>query len=181
VTAVVPPTGTWSVDPARSRVEFQVKQLGIDTVRGAFNEFTGTLELGDDLTGARAHGFVSVASVDTNRRRRDAHLRSPHFFDAERFPELTFESGEIRPLDADSFEIAGNLTMHGVTRPITLTAELQGTREDPWGNQRVALEVAGQLNRGDYGMTFNQALGSGNMLVSDRVKLVLDISAVKRA
>jgi polyisoprenoid-binding protein YceI len=168
------PTGTWSVDPAHSRVEFQAKHLGIAPVRGAFSDFEGTLELGDDLAGARAYGSVSVASVDTKKERRDAHLRSPDFFDAERFPKLTFESSEIRPLDAGTFEIAGDLTMHGVTRAITLTAELQDTEEDPRGNQRVALEVGGQLNRGDYGM---QAL---NVLVSDKVKLRLDISAVKQ-
>jgi len=92
------PTGTWSVDPSHSNVEFSVKHLGIASVRGAFNEFEGALELGDDLAGARAYASVSVASVDTNQERRDAHLRSPDFFDAERFPKLTFESSEIRPL-----------------------------------------------------------------------------------
>lgn len=173
------PTGTWSVDPAHSRVEFQAKHLGIAPVRGAFNAFEGTLELGDDLAGARAYGSVSVASVDTSQARRDAHLRSPDFFDAERFPKLAFESREIRPLDAERFEIAGDLTMHGVTRPITLTAELQGTEEDSRGNQRVALAVGGRLNRRDYGMTPSQALV--DMVVSDEVTLRLDISAVERA
>ncbi|HEY1273949.1 MAG TPA: YceI family protein [Thermoleophilaceae bacterium] len=173
------PTGTWSVDPAHSAVEFQVKHLGIASVRGAFNEFEGTLEIGEDS--ARAYGTVSAASVDTNEDQRDAHLRSEDFFHAEEHPQLIFEAREIRPLDEDTFEIAGDLTMRGVTRPITLTAELQGTEEDPWGNERVGLEVTGQLNRGDYGMTFNQALGSGNVLVSDKVKLRLDISAVKQA
>jgi polyisoprenoid-binding protein YceI len=169
------PTGTWSIDRAHSRVEFQVKQLGVASVRGAFNEFEGTLEVGDDLAGARAYGSVSVASVDTRNARRDAHLRSRDFFDVERFPKLTFESSEIRPLDRETFKIAGDLTMHGVTRPITLTAELHGTEDDPSGNQRVELEVGGELNRGDYGMTF------GGVMVSDKVKLRLDISAVKQA
>jgi polyisoprenoid-binding protein YceI len=172
------PTGTWSVDPAKSRVEFQVKHLGIAPVRGAFNEFEGTLELGDDLAGSRIYGSVSVASVDTNVERRDGDLRSPEFFDAERFPKLTFESREIRPLDGETFEIAGDLTMHGVTRPITLTAELH---DDPWDDGRVRLEVGGQLSRSDYGLAFNQALGSINVLVSDKVRLRLDISAVKQA
>jgi polyisoprenoid-binding protein YceI len=175
------PTGTWAVDPAHSRVEFQVKHLGIATVRGAFNEFEGALEIGSDLASAKAYGTVSAASVDTNEEQRDGHLRSADFFDAEQHPQLTFEAREIKPLDAETFEITGDLTMRGVTRPITLTAELQGTEEDPWGNQRVGLEVRGQLNRSDWGMTFNQALGSGNMLVSDKVKLQLDISAVKQS
>jgi polyisoprenoid-binding protein YceI len=175
------PTGTWAVDPAHSRVEFQVKHLGIATVRGAFNEFEGALEIGADLASARAYGTVSANSVDTNEDQRDAHLRSADFFDAEQHPQLTFEAREIRPLDADTFKITGDLTIRGVTREIVLTAELQGTEEDPWGNQRVGLEVEGQINRGDFGMTFNQALGSGNVLVSDKVKIHLDISAVKQA
>src|SRR5919109_1350472 len=175
------PTGTWKVDPAHSNVEFSVKHLGIATVRGKFNDFEGTLEIGDDLDSARAHGTVQTASVYTNEDQRDNHLRSQDFFHAEAHPELSFESTAIRPIDDDTFEIEGDLTMRGVSRPITLNAEVQGTESDPWGNERVGLEVTGQLNRGDWGMTFNQALGSGNVLVSDRVKLSLDISAVKQA
>jgi polyisoprenoid-binding protein YceI len=177
-TRTVLPTGTWSVDPAHSNVEFSVKHLGIATVRGAFNEFEGTFDVGEDGS-ARARGTVTAASIDTNEEARDAHLRSADFFHAEVHPELTFESTRIRPLDEDTFEIEGDLKMRGVTRPVVLLAELQGTEIDPLGNERVGLEVSGQLNRGDWGMTFNQALGSGNVLVSDRVKLSLDISAVK--
>jgi polyisoprenoid-binding protein YceI len=169
------PTGTWSVDPDRSRVEFQAKHLSIAAVRGAFGEFEGTLEVGDGPAGARVSGSVSVASIDTKSARRDVHLRSPAFFDAERFPEIAFASSAIRPLDAETFEIAGDLTMHGVTRPIALTAKLKGTEEDPRGSQRVALEVAGQLSRGDYGMR------GVRVLVSDKVTLRLEISAIRQA
>jgi polyisoprenoid-binding protein YceI len=179
-TRTILPTGTWSVDPAHSNVEFTVKHLGIATVRGAFNEFEGGLEVGEDGS-ARVRGTVTVASVDTNEETRDAHLRSEDFFHAEVHPELSFESTEIAALDEDGFEIRGDLTMRGVTRPIVLEAELQGTETDPWGNERVGLEVRGQLNRGDWGLTYNQMLGSGNMLVSDKVKLSLDISAVKQS
>ena len=171
------PTGTWNVDPTHSRVEFSVKNLGIATVRGAFNEFEGTL----DLESGRCHGTVKVASVDTNDEGRDAHLRSADFFVADEHPELSFESTSIRPVDEDTFEIEGRLTIRGVTNPVVLTAELQGSETDPWGNERIALEVTGKLDRSDWGMTFNQVLGSGNMLVSDRVKLQLDISAIKQA
>ena len=174
------PTGTWNVDPAHSRVEFQVKHLGIATVRGHFAEFEGTLDVSEDLSAATARGLVKVASVNTNEEKRDDHLRSPDFFDAEQYEHISFESKAIVPVDEDEFEITGDLTLHGVTREITLRAEVTGTEEDPWGNERVGLEVTGHLNRGDYGMTFNQALGSGNMLVSDRVKLALDISAVRQ-
>jgi polyisoprenoid-binding protein YceI len=178
--ATAVPTGTWKIDPGHSNVEFSAKHLGIATVRGKFNEFEGTLEIGDDLASARAYGTVSAASVTTNEDQRDDHLRSEDFFHAEVHPELTFESTAIRPVDEDSFEIEGELTMRGVTRPITLRADVQGTESDPWGNERVGLEVTGKLNRRDWGMTFNQALGSGNVLVSDRIKLSLDISAVKQ-
>jgi polyisoprenoid-binding protein YceI len=180
-TATVVPTGTWKIDPAHSSVEFSVKHLGIATVRGRFNEFEGTLEIDDDLASARAYGTVKTASVYTNEEQRDNHLRSEDFFHAAAHPELSFESTAIRPVDDDSFEIEGELTMRGVTRPIALKAEIQGTESDPWGNERVGLEVTGRLDRGDWGMTFNQALGSGNVLVSDRVKLSLDISAIKQA
>jgi polyisoprenoid-binding protein YceI len=179
-TRTVLPTGTWTVDPAHSNIEFSVKHLGIATVRGAFNEFEGGFEVGEDGS-ARARGTVNAASIDTNEDRRDAHLRSEDFFHAEVHPELSFESTEIRPLGEDAFLIHGELTMRGVTRPVVLEAELQGTETDPWGNERVALEANGQLNRRDWGMTFNQALGSGNMLVSDKVKLTLDISAIKQS
>jgi polyisoprenoid-binding protein YceI len=178
-TTTTPLTGTWSVDPSHSNVEFSVKHLGIATVKGAFREFEGTLVIGEDL--ATASGTVQVASVDTNEPQRDAHLRSADFFDAENHPELTFVATAIRPVDEDTFAIDAELTLHGVTNPITLTAEVQGFEQDPWGNDRVGLEITGQLKRGDYGMTFNQALGSGNMLVSDKVKLSLDISAVRQA
>jgi polyisoprenoid-binding protein YceI len=163
------PTGTWTVDRAQSHVEFEARHLGIAPVRGTFTQFEGTLELGDDLARGRVYGSVSVASLDTNQGKRDAHLRSPDFFDAERFPKLTFESSEIRRLDAETFEIAGDLTIHGVTRPITLSAERKIFEEG-----RLALEVAGRLKRGDYGMTHL------NGLVSNTVRLWLDISAVKR-
>jgi polyisoprenoid-binding protein YceI len=178
-TRTVLPTGTWTVDPAHSNVEFSAKHLGIATVRGAFNEFEGTFEVGDDGS-AKARGTVEVVSIDTNEDQRDTHLRSEDFFHAEVHPQLSFESTEIRPVDEDAFLIQGDLTMRGLTRPIVLEAELQGTEIDPWGNERVALEARGQLNRRDWGMTFNQALGSGNMLVSDKIKLSLDISAIKQ-
>lgn len=168
-------------DPSHSNVEFSVKHLGIATVRGKFDRFEGTLEIGEDLSSARAYGTVQAASVDTNEPQRDEHLRSADFFGVEANPELSFESTAIRPLDEETFEIEGDLTVNGVTNPITLKAEIQGTEIDPWDNQRVGLEVTGQLSRGDWSMTFNQALGSGNVLVSDKVKLSLDISAVKQA
>ena len=180
-TPTVIPVGTWSVDPAHSKVGFAVKHMGIATVRGEFTEFAGTLEIGEDLSSAKAHGTVKTTSVDTNEPQRDDHLRSPDFFDVAQYPELRFESTSVEALDDEEFRITGKLTIHGVTNDVVLHADLQGTDIDPWGNERVGLEVTGQLSRGDYGMKFNQALGSGNMLVADKVKLALDISAVKQS
>jgi polyisoprenoid-binding protein YceI len=175
------PTGTWSVDPAHSKVGFAVKHMGIATVRGEFTEFEGTLEIGEDLSSAKVYGAVKAQSVDTNEPQRDEHLRSADFFDVAQYPELRFESTSIERLDDEEFRITGQLTIHGVTNDIVLHADVQGTDVDPWGNERVGLEITGQLSRGDYGMKFNQALGSGNMLVADKVKLTLDVSAVKQA
>ena len=179
-TATIVPTGTWTVDPSHSTVGFSVKHLGIATVRGKFEEFEGTLEIGEDLTSARAYGTVQAASVNTNDSGRDEHLRSADFFGVEANPQVRFESTAIRQLDEDTFEIEGDLAMNGITRPVTLTAVVEGTEIDPWGNERVGLEVTGRVNRGDWGMTFNQALGSGNLLVGEKVTLNLDISAVKQ-
>ncbi len=180
-TTTLIPTGVWTVDPSHSTVGFAVKHMGIATVRGKFEQFEGALEIGADLASAKAHGTVQTASVNTNEPQRDDHLRSADFFDAEANPQLTFASTSIAAVDEDTFEIVGDLTIHGVTNEITLTAEVQGFDTDPWGNERVGLEVTGQLSRADYGMKFNQALGSGNMLVADKVKLQLDISAVKQS
>jgi polyisoprenoid-binding protein YceI len=171
------PTGTWKVDPVHSSVEFQVKHLGIATVKGGFNQFEGTLEVGPD--GASAYGTVKVDSVDTREPQRDEHLRSPDFFDAASYPEISFQSTDIRPVDADTFEVEGDLTIHGVTQRVALKGVLEGTETDPQGNDRVGLSVVGDINRSDHDMKFNAALGSGNMLVSDKVKILLDISAVK--
>jgi polyisoprenoid-binding protein YceI len=171
------PAGTWKVDPVHSSVEFQVKHLGIATVKGQFKEFEGTLEVGPD--GAVAYGTVKTTSVDTREPQRDEHLRSADFFDAEQNPEISFRSTAITPVDEDDFEIEGDITIHGVTQPLKLKATLEGTETDPQGNDRVGVSAAGQIDRKDFGMTFNAALGSGNLLVSDKVKIQLDISAVK--
>jgi polyisoprenoid-binding protein YceI len=174
------PTGTWRVDPIHSGVEFQVKHLGIATVKGSFKEFEGTLEVGPG--GVSAKGSVQVASIDTREEQRDAHLRSADFFDAENIPEITFVSTSITPVDDDeTFEIEGDFSIHGVTKPLKLKATLEGTETDPQGNERVGVSAAAQIERSDYGMKFNMALGSGNLAVSDKVKIVLDISAVKAA
>ena len=174
------PTGTWKTDAIHSNVGFSVKHMGVSTVRGQFTDFDGTLEVAEDGS-AKAYGTVKTASVDTKEPQRDEHLRSPDFFDAANHPELAFQSTSIQPQDEDTFKIAGELTINGVTREVELDGEVTGSDVDPQGNTRVGLEITGELSRKDYDMKFNAALGSGNLVVSDRVKLALDISAVKQA
>ena len=174
------PTGTWEVDPAHSTVGFAVKHMGIANVRGRFTEFEGTLEVGEDLASSAARGSVKVASITTEEEQRDEHLRSPDFFNVEEFPEILFESTLVEAIDDESTSVVGNLTMHGITREVKLKAVVQGTDTDPWGNERTGLEVVGVLKRSDFDMKFNQALGSGNVLVGDKVNMSLDISAVRQ-
>lgn len=171
------PTGTWKVDPVHSSVEFHVKHLGIATVKGQFTRFEGTLAAGAD--GATASGSVEVASVDTREPQRDAHLRSADFFEVESFPRIEFASTAIRSIDQDEFEIDADLTIHGVTRPVTLKASFEGAETDPQGNDRVGVSATAQINRSDFGMRFNAALGSGNVVVGDKVKILVEVSAVR--
>jgi polyisoprenoid-binding protein YceI len=175
------PVGTWVIDPAHSSIAFSVKHMGIATVRGRFTEFEGTFVIGDDLASSTARGTVKVASITTNEDQRDAHLRSADFFNAAEYPEITFEAKHVEAIDDESSQLIGSLTMHGVTRDIKLTTVVQGTDVDPWGNERAGLEIVGVLKRSDFDMKFNQALGSGNVLVGDSVKLSLDLSAIKNA
>lgn len=179
-TETTAPTGTWNVDPAHSRIGFAVRHLGISTVRGAFNEFEGTLEIGEDLSSAKATGTVHVGSITTGQPDRDGHLLNSDFFDAENNPEIAFESTSIAPSGDGQVTIRGNLTIMGTTKEVVLNGELGGTETDPFGNERVGLEVHGELKRSEFGMEFNIPLSSGGgFVMSDKVKLSLDISAVK--
>ena len=172
------PTGTYAVDAGHSSVEFQVKHLGIATVKGFFSDFEGSLETAEDGT-LSATGVVKARSLNTRNGQRDEHLRSPDFFDVDRHPEIRFQSTSIVPVDETSYRIVGDLTIRGITNEIELEAVTQGSEQDPWGNTRVGLEVTGELNREEFGLTWNQALESGGLLVGKNVKILLDVSAVK--
>ncbi|MCZ7590161.1 MAG: YceI family protein [Gaiella sp.] len=178
-TALLAP-GSWHVDPAHSSVEFQVKHLMIATVKGRFTDFTGTLEALEDGT-LRATGTIQAASIDTHEPKRDEHLRSADFFEADAYPEITFASTEIVPAAKGDFRVLGDLTIRGITKPVELTGGIEGSGRDPWGNDRVALQVRGTINRSDWGLTWNQALEAGGVLVGDKVKLELELSTVKPA
>jgi polyisoprenoid-binding protein YceI len=173
------PTGTWKVDPTHSSVAFEVKHMMIATVRGHFREFEGTIETAEDIADSRAYGTVNVASIDTGNADRDAHLRSPDFFDVERFPETRFESTRIEPLGGPNFRMTGNLTLRDVTREVEMDATVQGAGVDPWGNERVGVAVRGTVNRTDFGLRWQQMLESGGFLVGEEVGILIDISAVR--
>jgi polyisoprenoid-binding protein YceI len=174
------PTGTYSVDPAHSSVGFEVKHMGIATVRGAFKTFQGTLDATDELP--VLSGSVEVASVDTGDANRDGHLAAPDFFDAAGHPQITFRSTALQPVSDGEVRLSGEITIKGITRPIELTGVIAdpGTT-DPWGNQRVGLELQGTIDRREFDLKWNQTLPNGNLLVANEVKLVLSVSAVKAA
>jgi polyisoprenoid-binding protein YceI len=180
-TKTVLPTGTWDLDSHHSKLGFAVKHMGVSTVRGEFGEFEGVLEIGETPEESRIYGTAKTASVNTGQPDRDEHLRSPDFFDAESNPELRFESKRIETVDDETLRVIADLTINGVTREIELEAEVGGTTVGMQDEERLGLEATGKLSRKDFGMKFNAALGGGNAVVADKVKLALDVSAVKRS
>jgi polyisoprenoid-binding protein YceI len=176
------PAGTWNVDPSHSSVAFEVKHLMIATVRGHFSDFEGTLEAAeDDPANSRAWGVVRVASIDTGNADRDAHLRSPDFFDVERYPEARFESTRVEHQEGGHYRVSGDLTIKEATRSVEFDACVDGAAEDPWGNERVGVAVRGSIDRTEFGLTWQQALASGGLLVGEEVKILIDISAIRDA
>jgi polyisoprenoid-binding protein YceI len=178
--ASLPDSGTWIVDSAHSRVGFAVTFMGISTVRGAFERFQGTFNIDGDLADAEIRAEIDAASIHTGQAQRDAHLLGSDFFDVRRFPTLSFVSMQIEPLEDERFTIVGDLTMHGVTRPIELEASALGSGLDPWGKERLGLELHGELSRGAFGISFNAPLGADKVAVSDTVELDLDLSVIKQ-
>jgi polyisoprenoid-binding protein YceI len=174
------PAGQWQVDGAHSGVEFGIKHLLITTVKGTFDKFEGTIEIAQDGT-AHAKGVIRADSIDTNEPQRDEHLRSPDFFDAAGFPEITFESTEIGEVEGSAFRVVGDLTIRGTTRPIDLEATFEGAATDPWGKERIGLTVRGHLDPNDYGVDWNQELDAGGNLLGDRVDFTATISAARQA
>ena len=170
-------SGSWSVDPAHSKVEFRVEYMMIQTVRGRFRDFEGAIVAGDEPS---VVGSIKVASLETLHDERDAHLRSPDFFDVERFPEISFRAGAMQfNGDGSHFALPGDLTIKGVTLPITLEGELHGSAADTQHRQRLALTLRGRIDRSEYGLVWNRVLETGGMLVGDVVDLRLDVAAVR--
>ena len=175
-----PATTVWSVDNAHSQVGFAVKHLMISTVRGRFGSVSGTVEFpGGDYKDARADVSIDAASIDTREEKRDTHLRSADFFDVERFPTLTFKSRRVQAINGDTFQLVGDLTIKGITREVVLDVEVEGFQKDPWGNQKAGFSATTKVNRKDFGLTWNQALETGGLLVGDDVKISLDVQLLQ--
>lgn len=175
-------TGEYTLDVAHSRLGFVARHAMVTKVRGAFNEFDGKATIdGQNPENSSASVTIQGASIDTRNAQRDEHLRGNDFLDLATYPTITFVSTAIRHLGGAEFEVDGDLTIRGVTKPITLPLEFTGAAKDPFGNDRVGFEGSVTINRKDYGVTWNAALETGGVLVSDKIVLEVEVSAIKTA
>lgn len=180
-TGLAAATGTWVIDASHSTIGFTVRHAMIAKVRGSFGEFEGSFTInGDDLSASSAEVTIAAASIDTSSADRDAHLKSADFLDVEQFPTLTFTSTAVA-VDGPEVTLTGDLTIHGVTRPVTVEYEYVGTSRDPYGNERIGFEGKAKISRKEFNLTWNAALETGGVLVGDEITLVLDVEAVKQA
>ncbi len=174
-------TNQYDIDVTHSAIHFYVRHMVISKVHGRFAKWTGKVELDpSNLTTAKVEVRIDAASIDTQVSDRDAHLKSPDFFDVAKYPELVFTSKKVEK-SGDGYRVAGELTMHGVTKPVVLEAEFNGTGKDPWGNERAGFSAKASLDRKDYGLTWNKALEAGGVLVGDKVEISIELEAVKQA
>ncbi|MFC9289263.1 YceI family protein [Streptomyces sp. NPDC057052] len=175
-------TGDYTIDPAHSTIGFVARHAMVTNVKGKFNEFTGSLHL-DGADPARSTATIDVVmqSVDTGSADRDSHLRTADFFKTDEFPTMTFRSTGAEALGGDDYRITGDLSILGITKPLTIDLEFNGSAKDPFGNERVGFEGKAEILRSEWGLTWNAALETGGVLVSDKIKLNFDISAIKNA
>ena len=171
---------TWTVDASHSSLNFAVRHIMISKVRGRFGAFTRQAVY-DDATKAwkSAEATIQVASIDTREEKRDGHLKSADFFDAEKFPTITFKTSGVEARGDDKFLVRGLLTIHGVTKEIALDTEITGSGKDPWGGDRTAFSARGSISRKDFGMVWNQALEAGGIAVGDKVEIEMEVQVVK--
>ncbi len=182
-TATTTPTGlaTWTIDPAHSIAEFGVKHMMISTVKGRFGALTGTVRFdGADPATGSVEVSIEVESITTNEAQRDGHLRSPDFFHVEQHPTMTFRSSGVERVEGDEYRVRGELTIRDVTKPITLDMTYDGQITDPYGKRRAGFAAETTLNRKDYGLTVNQALETGGVVIGDKVKISLHVEAVRQ-
>ncbi|HLL64164.1 MAG TPA: YceI family protein [Micromonosporaceae bacterium] len=175
-------TGTYAVDAAHSRIGFVARHAMVTKVRGAFNDFSATAQIdGDDPTRSSVTVVIKAASIDTRNEQRDAHLRSNDFLAMDEHPEITFASTGVTLLDETTFALSGDLTVRGVTKPVTVDFTYEGAAKDPFGNLRLGFEGSTTISRKDFGITWNAALETGGVLVGDKIVLEFEVSAIKVA
>lgn len=173
---------TWQIDPAHTQVWFSVKHMMFATVKGQFPGVAGELTLdGGDPAATRIEVQLDAATIDTRNEQRDAHLRSADFFDVETYPQLTFVSRKVESLGGSKYRVTGDLTIRGVTREVVLDAEETGRGTDPWGQEKLGFTATTSIDRKDFGLTWNQALEAGGVLVSEEVKISIDGQAARAA
>jgi len=173
-------TGTWTIDPLHSEVGFSVRHMMVSKVRGKFTKFSGELVTGESPLASSVTADIDLASIDTGAEQRDGHLRSPDFFDTENHPAMSYRSTGIRA-KGDGYVVDGELTLKGVTKNVPLTLELNGFGPDPYGGTRAGFTATGEINRQDFGVTWNAAMEHGGVVVSDKVNILLEIEAVLQA
>ncbi len=171
--------GTWTIDPAHSEVGFVARHAMVTKVRGYFRDFSGAIEVAEEFESSSAKATILTGSIDTRQNDRDAHLRSADFFDADNYPQIGFVSTGIRDVSGDGFVLDGDLTIKGVTKPVSLDVEFGGVSPDPFGNTRAGFSATTTVDRGDWGLTWNAALETGGVLVSKKITLTLDLSVIK--
>jgi polyisoprenoid-binding protein YceI len=171
-------TSTWALDPTHSEVQFKVKHLMMTNVTGQFTVLSANIAANEDFTNAKVNFSAEVGSVSTGNEQRDGHLKGGDFFDTEKFPTLNFESTHY---NAKEGKVKGNLTIKGITKPVILDAEFNGTNKDPWGNLKAGFSLSGKINRSDWGLSWNAALEAGGLLVSEEVKINAEVQFVKQA
>ena len=173
---------SWEIDATHSQATFSVKHMMISTVRGHFEVLSGKLHIDEDHPdNSWVEAEVDAASINTRDARRDGHLRSPDFFDVEKYPKITFKSTKVTPTGNNEYRVTGDLTMHGVTKEETLHADYSGQVKDLYGLQRAAFSVKGKINRKDFGLNWNVGLEAGGVLVGEDVNIEIDLAAVQKA
>ncbi|AKQ65635.1 hypothetical protein A176_002547 [Myxococcus hansupus] len=173
-------TTTWNLDTTHSGIHFSVRHMVIAKVRGSFRKFSGAVSLDEQNVAASSVAVtIETGSVDTGVEQRDNHLRSPDFFDVEKFPSIAFQSTKVEKTSGNGLKVTGNLTIRDVTREVVLEAEQLGVGKDPWGNTKAAFEAKTSVDRRDFGLTWNQALETGGVLVGEKIEIAIEIQAVK--
>jgi polyisoprenoid-binding protein YceI len=172
--------GTWAIDPIHSDVSFTVRHMMVSKVRGRLSKVEGEIRIGDDFLDSSVEARIDLSSIDTNNEQRDAHIRSADFFEVEKYPAMTFRSLRVRAKGED-YVVEGDLTLHGVTRPVELALELNGFTKDPYGGTRAGFSASTEINRRDFGVDIHMPMDGGGAVVGDRIQIALEVEAVLQA